>query len=82
MDRIRSGTTDPQFLGPRRESTAMSKLPIAPLQVAEEERSMSERFDRLAAEWKEQSRFLSNRRKWPCSGRTNGLLGWDRGLSP
>jgi hypothetical protein len=37
----------------------MSKLPSLPRRVAPE-RSVSERFQRLAAEWKEQSRYLSN----------------------
>ena len=37
----------------------MSTVPGAPLRVAQEF-SVSERFHRLAAEWKEQSRFLSN----------------------
>jgi hypothetical protein len=38
----------------------MSRLPSPPVPVTEEGRSVSERFHRLAAEWKEQSRFLSN----------------------
>ncbi len=37
----------------------MSRLPGSSPQVAQE-LSVSERFHRLAAEWKEQSRFLSN----------------------
>jgi hypothetical protein len=38
----------------------MSRLPGPPVRVTEEGRSVSERFNRLATEWKEQSRFLSN----------------------
>jgi hypothetical protein len=37
----------------------MSQLPSPPLGIAPQ-RSLSERFHRLAREWKEQSRFLSN----------------------
>ena len=37
----------------------MSHLPSAPREIAPE-RSLLERFHRLAAEWKEQSHFLSN----------------------
>lgn len=37
----------------------MSQLPPIPLGIAPT-RGLSERFRRLAAEWKEQSRFLSN----------------------
>ena len=37
----------------------MSQLPSSPPGIAAE-RGLSERFRRLAAEWKEQSRYLSN----------------------
>jgi hypothetical protein len=37
----------------------MSQVPTSPLGIAPE-RALSERFHRLVAEWKEQSRYLSN----------------------
>jgi hypothetical protein len=43
----------------REERATMSQLPTPRLGIAAG-RSLSERFHRLAAEWKEQSRFLSN----------------------
>jgi hypothetical protein len=37
----------------------MSQLPPPPLEIAPQ-RNLTDRFHRLAAEWKEQSRYLSN----------------------
>src|SRR5947209_6741334 len=54
-----SRTARPERLHACKEGTTMSKFPSLPERVAQE-RGVSERFQRLAAEWKEQSRYLSN----------------------
>jgi hypothetical protein len=52
----------------------MSKLPSPPLEIAPG-RCLSERFRRLTAEWKEQSRYLSNSAQMAMLGPYQRIIG-------
>jgi hypothetical protein len=59
VEKLISRSTYLELLNSCKECTVMSKLP-GPHPRVEQEGTLSERFQRLAAEWKEQTRFLSN----------------------
>jgi hypothetical protein len=69
-----------------KECTVMSKLP-GPHPRVEQEGTVSERFQRLAAEWKEQTRFLSNSAQMAMLKPYQRIIGmgppvvWDRSES-
>jgi hypothetical protein len=59
VEKLISRSTYLELLNSCKECTVMSKL-SGPHRRVEQEGTVSERFQRLAAEWKEQTRFLSN----------------------
>jgi hypothetical protein len=59
VEKLFSRSTYLELLNSCKECTVMSKLP-GPHPRVEQEGTVPERFQRLAADWKEQTRFLSN----------------------
>jgi hypothetical protein len=77
VEKLISRSTYLELVNSCKECTVVSKLP-GPHPRVEQEGTVSERFQRLAAEWKEQTRILSNSAQMAMLKPYQRLLGWVR----
>jgi hypothetical protein len=86
VEKLISRSTYLELVNLCKECTVMSKLP-GPHPRVVQEGTVSERFQRLAAEWKEQTRFLSNSAQMAMLKPYQRIIGmgppvvWDRSES-